>query len=383
MQGDNNLSFSMHQNISILKKIGSTKNTNIVVQWDEPFKHTTSRYKIGLNKLVDNASLQQDMGTDPEAELVDAARWAFTKYPAQKQALILWNHGSGILDEKHSWAKSRGILYDFSSKKCLTNEGLLRSLKKIQHDVLGGKTIDLIGMDACLMAMVEVAYQIKDFAKIFVASENIELTPGWHYSGIFQELIKDPRRHTAISLADLIVHSFASFNEKRNNLYTQSAIDLTAIAKLKENIATFASICLMARERNIIHKSIAQARRTCTEFDNGNFIDIYDFYRLIENIISSKKNLSTTTRISILNIIEEGKILFKQCILGCRNGRTFSNANGLSIYFPRTQEIHHSYQATLFAQQTSWPLFLQTFITTKKKSALTKNPQKESYHGLL
>lgn len=383
MQGDNNLSFFMHQNIAALKKIGSTKNTNILIQWDEPFKHVTSRYKIGLNKLLDDASLPQDMGVNPGKELTAAAHWAFTTYPAKQYALILWNHGSGILDEKQDWNKSRGILYDFSSKKCLTNRALLQSLKTIQRDVLGGKSIDLIGMDACLMAMLEVAYQIKDFAKIFVASENIEYAPGWNYNSIFQKLTQSPQSYTATTLAHLVVHSFASFNTNRHAMYTQSAIDLAHISILKENVSAFASACLTAKEQKILQKCITEARATCTSFDHDHFIDLYDFYQRMEKSVANKKNLSSATLTTILNIISEGKILLKQCVINSRSGRALPHAQGLSIYFPRTQKIDRTYHATLFAQETTWPLFLQTFATTKKIPLLSNISQKESCNEAL
>ena len=63
----------------------------------EQNKNKTFRYKIAKNKLIDNASQEQDMGIDPENELIAAADWAFKKYPAKKHALILWNHGSSLL----------------------------------------------------------------------------------------------------------------------------------------------------------------------------------------------------------------------------------------------------------------------------------------------
>lgn len=373
MQGDNNLSYFMHNNIALLKKIGSTNNITILTQWDEPLKHTTYRYKIGKNKLLDNASLSQDMGINPELELVDAARWAFTKYPSKQRALVMWNHGSGAIDEIQGWQKHRGILYDFSSKKCLTNEGLLRSLATIQRDVLGGNKLDLIGMDACLMAMIEIAYQIKSFTNILVASENIEHTPGWHYDAIFRELTTSSQQHTASTLAHLIVRSFASFNEKRNAIYTQSAINLTNITLLKENVAAFAHACLTAPQQNILQKYISEARNTCTSFDYDRFIDLYDFYQLMQKTICSKKNLSTTTSTSLLNIIDEGKVLFKKCIIGSRTGHAFPRAHGMSIYFPLAPDLHPSYDSTLFAQETSWPLFLQKFSSTTKISLSTEN----------
>ena len=36
--------------------------------------------------------------------LYDFAKWAITNYPAKHQALILWNHGSGI-EDPHIWGK--------------------------------------------------------------------------------------------------------------------------------------------------------------------------------------------------------------------------------------------------------------------------------------
>lgn len=361
MQGDNNLSYFLHQNIKILQQIGSTEQVNILVQWDEPLKHKTWRYKIGHKKLLDDATLNKDMGINPEAELVDAARWAFIKYPSKKRSLILWNHGTGILDEKQSWNKIRGILYDFSSKKCLTNKGLLRAMQRIQQEILAGSKIDLIGMDACLMAMLEIAFQIKDFGKIFVASENIQYSPGWNYASIGKNLIKKPQEYDQIALATLIVESFEIFNEKRNTVYTQSAIDLENIALMKNNISTFASTCLQSQEQETLTNIITTARLACTEFDNGNYIDLENFYKHITREIKKNKKISLDLKTSLLNYAENGCELIKKLVIRHVKGKTFSRSHGLSIYFPRSKTIHTSYQLTLFAQETLWPNFINRF----------------------
>jgi len=363
MQGDNNLSFFMQQNIALLKKIGSSKDVNILVQWDEPFKHTTWRYKIGYNRLLDNASLAQDMGTNPEAELIDAARWAFTKYPAKKQALIFWNHGSGILDEERDWNSYRGILYDFSSGKCLTNASLLRGLQVIQQEVLIGKKFDLIGMDACLMAMLEIGYQIKEFTDLFVASENIEHAPGWHYSAIFKQLIKSPRTYNAVPFAHLIVRSFYEFHHPHNNIYTQSIMDLTTISNLKENVAQLAAISLSSKQKDL-YDCIVQARKCCTEFDKGHFIDLYDFYHLLLKELTKKKHIPIELQKTLKSTLENGLRLIKKTIIGYTKGNAYKNSQGLSIYFPRTKKLHPSYHETLFAKETLWAIFIDHFKTT-------------------
>ena len=60
-----------------------------------------------------------------------------------------------------------------------------------------GQPLDLLGMDACLMATLEVAYQVRNSVRYLVASE--ELVPGhsWPYDTIFGDLRVDPERTPA------------------------------------------------------------------------------------------------------------------------------------------------------------------------------------------
>lgn len=361
MQGDNNLSYFMHQNINIMKSIGSDHDVNLAIQWDEPFKHKTWRYKVGLKRLEDCATLNKDMGKNPSKELVEAATWAFKKYPAKKKALILWNHGSGILDEEQNWNHNRGILYDFSSNKCLTNQGLFDALAIIKNKTLEGKNLDLIGMDACLMAMVEVAYQIKDFANIFVASENIQYTPGWHYASILNQLKLYPKNYDSISLGHLIVRSFEKFNKNRNNVFTQSVMDLSITTSLKNSIATIANSCLEGKEKKILNKIIKQARKDCVEFDRGRYIDLFNFYNLFSEKLRTCKQISPELKNNLLLQIKHGTYVLKKFVLGHVKGQSYGQTYGLSIYFPRKKKLHDSYYSTLFAKETQWPLFISTF----------------------
>ena len=58
----------------------------------------------------------------------------------------------------------------------LDNAELKRALAEAQ--ALAGKRIDLLGMDACLMSMFEVAYQVKDQASYLVGSQEVEPMAG-------------------------------------------------------------------------------------------------------------------------------------------------------------------------------------------------------------
>lgn len=365
MQGDNNLSFAMHQNIALLKRSSLSPHVNVLVQWDEPMKHTTFRYRVGAGKLFDDASQKQDMGINPEAELVDAAKWAFTKYPSKKRALVLWNHGSGVLDEKHNWKNYRGILYDFSSSKCLTNIGLLRAFSAIQKNVLNGAKFDLIGMDACLMAMLEIAYQINQFGKFFVAAENITLTPGWHYEEIIKCIVQAPRRCSKERLSHRIVQSFEQLNKHRTSAYTQSIMHLSKIPALKENVGLFARHCLLPENCKVLLPCIVKARIGCAQFDGGNFIDLYDFYRLIKQEVAKSEFIVSALKKSTLALAQEGQKLVLAAVVDHVKGAFYKRTQGISIYFPRGKKIHKSYATTLFAAETMWPQFIEYFAVTK------------------
>src|SRR5205823_6865956 len=86
----------------------------------------------------------------------------------------------------HAALKTRAIAFDDDAKDFLDNQELKRVLGEARK-FLGGK-IAVIGMDACLMSMVEVAYQIRGAASVMVGSEQTEPGEGWPYDSILRAL---------------------------------------------------------------------------------------------------------------------------------------------------------------------------------------------------
>ena len=52
--------------------------------------------------------------------------------------------------------------------------------------------IDVIGFDACLMAMLETAYALRDSGSVMVASEELEPGDGWSYDNFLRRLSPTP-----------------------------------------------------------------------------------------------------------------------------------------------------------------------------------------------
>lgn len=106
------------------------------------------------------------------------------RYPEAKyKALILWNHGNGIdsffsrlgrISGSVGSGISLSVAYDGQAVDELT-------LKEFHEAFQGVGKLDVIGMDACLMGMYEVAYQLRNYARYYVASPDFEGGDGWAY----------------------------------------------------------------------------------------------------------------------------------------------------------------------------------------------------------
>jgi hypothetical protein len=142
--------------------------------------------------------------------------WAITEFPAEYYVLILWNHGTGILDLNkgriinaielfifntainrfelncnigffdfinvvNQKDEQRGICWDDSTGNYINNKVLDYALETIKNKLLGSNKFDIIELDACFMSMLEIANIIKKHAHIMVGSQEVELGTGWNY----------------------------------------------------------------------------------------------------------------------------------------------------------------------------------------------------------
>ncbi|GAG28789.1 unnamed protein product, partial [marine sediment metagenome] len=235
LDADNNLESAGIDDINEMEIVGSTTDVNIVVQVDRiPYSvlaannegylddisnsnwTTTRRYYItqDFDPYQISSDLKSDLGElnmgDPQT-LIDFTSWAVTEYPAKKYLLVIWNHGGGFRSPAYT---TRDIAWDDTSGgDKITMPELEYALSAISAQI--GKKIDIVGMDACLMAMTEVAYQIKDHTDILVASEENEPGDGWPYDTILGQLVVNPTtspEQLATDIVDKYIYSYPSYD---------------------------------------------------------------------------------------------------------------------------------------------------------------------------
>ena len=356
LDADNNLESAGINDINEMEMVGSSDDVNIVVQADRISGYnisnsnwtTTRRYYIAQDSdPMQINSLFSDLGElnmgDPQT-LIDFASWAATEYPAKKYLLVIWNHGGGFRSPAYT---TKDIAWDDTSGgDRITMPELEYALSEIGTQI--GKKIDIVGMDACLMAMTEVAYQIKDCADILVASEESEPGDGWPYDTILAQLVANSTMSSE-QLATDIVNKYIIFYPYDN--VTQSAIDLSYMDDLASQLSSLAE--------TIKGDSTAPSNKYITAAYNSqyysqspysaekDFIDLYDFCNQL---------LAYSNNLEVKNIgLNIQQTLNYAVIKSGYNGVSLSGSKGLSIYFPYyTGYIDGKYSDTNFAQDTFW-----------------------------
>lgn len=404
---DNDLRSFAARNIKQMATIGSNEHINILVHLDirvSGNKKITRRYFIEKNRILhvnshDQATQCMNSG-DPNT-LISCCKWGIKDYPAKDYALILWNHGTGIIDppsgriinpaELFSFNPStnrleldrsigfldlinglepeqRGICWDDSIGNYLTNQKLESALATITKDYLEGNKLSIIGFDACLMSMIEIGNIVKNYAHIMVSSQEVELGMGWNYSAILYPFEKNNLDMN--TFAQHIVDTYAKTYNSITNDYTLSAIDLNSIESLEHNVDRVAQLFIEAlnKQKNRTVKNALKASRNkllCTHFDEPTYVDLHHLYSNLLNNLGHFRfddaKAGTTITAALERKLSQGKELIDNIVIANTTGRNLKNAHGISIYFPE-RGMYTSYKNTSFVEQNAWGAFLYKYL---------------------
>ncbi|MCR4756675.1 MAG: peptidase C11, partial [Butyrivibrio sp.] len=261
-----------------------------------------------LNLLVDNVG---NLPMTKPDTLSSYIKWAATNYPADRFELIFWNHGGG---------STGGYGYDekFASAGSMSLAGINTALKD------GGVTFDFVGFDTCLMATVENALVVSNYADYLVASEETEPGVGWYYTDWLTALGKNTSMDT-LEIGKNIIDSFTNACAQTcpGQKTTLSLIDLAELSQtVPQELADFSK-----DTANMInsdeYSAVSTARSSSREFASSSRIDQID-------LVDFANRMGTTEAKELANAL-------KSSIKYNRTSSNMTNAYGLSIYFPYKQ----------------------------------------------
>lgn len=384
MAGDNNLEGSGFSDLEEMQRVGSTDKVNIIVQFDTK-ENETIRYRIGRGELENLWSAPGVDCGDPEV-LADFLRWGTTNYPANHYLVDIWNHGGGwenlpedfdyehhrslkpqhvakLMRVKRSIFRStvktledrsadeRAIAIDCGSKDYLDNQELR---KAFENGMPNGKKFDIFACDACLMNMIEVAYEMKDTADIMVGSEENEPLGGWPYEAILNRLVAQPDM-TPEELARMIVVEYGRSYENSGKQATQSALDLRNIIQLTKSIDDMSSALL--GKMNEVAWHLGWSRMVTQHFDYPEYIDLGDFAHNVAQTFIQHDDIKTAAE-QVQRTLDNSFVMQNVAI-----GYNVELSKGVSIYFPsHKREYAPEYKDLRFSIGHQWDKLLEGFF---------------------
>jgi len=385
MAGDNNLDGAALRDIEEMARVGSTKDVNVLVQLDRLEDKKTRRFLItkGGGYERDCLEIFGETNTGDPKVLEDFLTWSTERYPAERYCLILWNHGSGWWEDARSRAAAlktsdtryrpsalrgslfrhktdtpantvhRSICYDDTSGGDALDNSELKNVLARACTVIG-KKIDILGMDACLMTMVEVAWQLRDSVEILVGSEIEEPNDGWPYAEILQFLTAKPKSKTHVVAKEVVKQYVVSYRDQGETV-TQSAINTAATVEIIQALIPLAAELLSDLDKN--QKLIQRAWERAPKFYDDNYLDLYAFARKLRSKDRGQIRVKADALIAALKIG-----ITKSILCQGKLGKEVAGTKGISIYFP-ADYINPAYRRLDFAIDAQWAIFLERYLT--------------------
>ena len=327
---DNNLSDYGLIDIQELCDAGTNKNVHAAVQIDTEGEHDGSiRYEISAPDFEGNshrtviARLAESDSGNPRV-LKNFVSWGLKRYSADKRLLVVWNHGSGF--RQPGRARRRDIAFDdFGTSLDMpeVTDALSRA------GITPARKLSILGFDACLMNMLEVADHFSGHADFLVGSQQTEPGDGWPYNQVLSGMQGNP---SALALAQHIVSRYiASYKRDGQANVTQSAIDLSKTGAAVKAYGSFGKALKATLPGS--RQKVRNLRRIVQSYEYADYVDAVHLARLAKSLVTAAVSTATAAAVKAA-VAANGKY-----------GPSVQDSNGLSIWFPTSANQYEQYRA--------------------------------------
>jgi Clostripain family len=220
-----------------------------------------------------------------------------------------------------------------------------------------GKKLDLLGMDACLMSNLEVAYQARPYVNYIVASEESEPNEGWPYTAVLGKLVDTP----TLSPDDLASHIVAAYiksyvDMKYKGPVTQSAFDLSKIGMVTDPLDKLANALVAHMPKAA--REIWSAQRNSARFWHNTLWDIGHFCEELGKQTANKAVRDAAK--SSTSALQSGSGQF--VLAESHRGASVDRCAGATIYLlPPLMEVSAYYSDLKYAKEHRWLAMLKAY----------------------
>ena len=281
----------------ILSVANQPSNVNILIEtggakgWENSSinENYIQRFYVKNKKLnfVENAgsytSTTNKANMGESATLESFLTWGINNYPADKYALVLWNHGGavgGVCSDEYN-------IKEYGLGDTLITSEVATALKNTFTNTSASK-LEWIGYDACIMNYLDNASVMADYANYLVGSQELENDDGWDYTGWVPTLYSSPTG-TTTTLLNKICKSFVDQYGTKQNDQCLSVLDLSKMSTFTTEFNKYTKNFTTSSHFN----SIVSAFSTSLQFGQEIY-GLADFSSFIAQMEKKFSSISTT-----------------------------------------------------------------------------------------
>lgn len=328
LESDNALA---SDNFQEMMDAGVGDNIKILIETGGAYEWHNSNIKSGEigRYLVQDGGLvkvdsQPDASMGSSSTLEDFISYGMENYPADKTALIMWDHGGGVLG---------GVCYDERHQDdCLSVERLQQVFEK-------EKGFEFVGFDTCLTASLEYAQALGDSADYMVASQESEPGAGWDYKAFLSYLNSNPTVDGE-ALGKVIVDSYYDKCQRDGNgdQATLSVVDLSKVPKVTKAFAGYTDELVQITNDSQKMADYSQEAEKAESFGGNSFFEGYTDMIDLEGLAENTGDFTPGSYNQLASAV-------KEAVLYSKAGSVRSGAHGISVFYPyyMNDEIYSNY----------------------------------------
>ena len=340
---DDNQPDKNQQHVARFYRFDGTKNDAPIDESLVPKEEIERLKHIAPLKHIRNVDM-----TRPET-LTEFIDFATHISPSEHYCLILWGHGIELLLDADRRFGGRKL-----ARRYLTTVELGKALQKTKlvNGELGpdhpktkqeSKTLDIIGIDACSMSMIEVASAVQDYADYMIASQEDVPDVSFPYENILKKLksnhVGDKPREVCKLIPQLYKEAFRDYIATPNTGVkgiTLASLDLRQTRSVTTPLQKLSAALLAASYDAKTRKLILKARKITKDFVFGLLVDIADFCTCVDEAFKDRRvkelHEACDNLRKALERGDEGFVIENQVADGDKG------CHGVSVYLPYRDE---------------------------------------------
>jgi hypothetical protein len=333
-----------HENLNVLmlRDVHSSNAVDhSVLLRRSPADSTAAIFQVE-NKHIDLLKELGEVNMGVASTLADFIRYGKTYFPAQRYILSVYDHGGGF----------SGSCRDDTDFDWLTMLEMKEALRTAEG-------VDVVMFTApCLMGSLEAMYEINDYTKIFIGSENLSGFCDWYHYALtdIRTLLSTNPAIATVDFSSEVIQYLGRY--RCAELNGQESITMSAVRsdKVAAVVAKFSQIS----EYYFTHEAPLML------FLKEHYADIqtYDKYNmdldsLADQLIRIENDAVVLTELNNL------KELIAQAVVAEIHGSENPNSRGMAIYCPfKDSELYlmDAYAPTRFALETKWDELLTAYF---------------------